>query len=66
MLASEIMTADVATVRPDTPITELVGLLIARGISAVPVQSGGQLIRIVSEGDLLRRAELGTERKRSR
>lgn len=66
MLASEIMTADVATAGPDTPITELVALLIARGISAVPVQSGGRLVGIVSEGDLLRRAELGTERKRSR
>ena len=66
MLASEIMTADVATVGPETPVTELVTVLIARGISAVPVQSGERLVGIVSEGDLLRRVELGTERKRSR
>ena len=66
MLASEIMTTDVATVGPDTPIAELVALLVARGISAVPVVSGGRLAGIVSEGDLLRRAELGTGRKRSR
>ena len=66
MLASEIMTTDVATVGPDAPIAELVALLVARGISAVPVVSGGRLVGIVSEGDLLRRAELGTGRKRSR
>ena len=66
MLASEIMTTDVATVGPDTSIAELVALLVARGISAVPVVSGGRLVGIVSEGDLLRRAELGTGRKRSR
>ena len=66
MLASGIMITDVATVGPETSITELVALLVARGISAAPVQSGGHLVGIVSEGDLLRRAELGTERKRSR
>ncbi len=66
MLASEIMTTDVATVGPDTPIAELVALLVARGISAVPVVSGGQVVGIVSEGDLLHRAELDTGRKRSR
>ena len=66
MLASEIMTTDVATAGPETLVAELVSLLVTRGISAVPVQSGGQLVGIVSEGDLLRRAELGTGRKRSR
>ncbi len=66
MLASEIMTTDVATVGPETTVRDVVALLIDRGISAVPVQSDGRLVGIVSEGDLLRRAELGTERKRSR
>ena len=66
MLASEIMTTNVATVEPETSVTDLVALLIARGISAVPVEHAGRLIGIVSEGDLLRRAELGTDRTRSR
>src|SRR4051812_42831641 len=65
MLASEIMTTDVATVSPETSIAELASLLIARRISAVPVVSGGRVVGMVSEGDLLRRAELGTEHARS-
>jgi len=65
MLASEIMTTDVATVSPETSIAELASLLIKRRISAVPVVSGGRVIGIVSEGDLLRRTELGTEHARS-
>jgi CBS-domain-containing membrane protein len=56
MLASEIMTHDVITVRPDMSISALAGLLASRGISAVPVISGDRLVGIVSEGDLLRRA----------
>ena len=39
-------------------------LLSERGISGVPVvDSGGSMVGIVSEGDLLHRAELGTERR---
>src|SRR3954470_3661709 len=65
MLATEIMTTNVISVSPDATVAELASLLIARRISAVPVVSGGRVVGMVSEGDLLRRAELGTEHARS-
>ncbi len=65
MLASEIMTSDVVTVSPEASIAELASLLIARLISGVPVVSSGRVVGMVSEGDLLRRAELGSEHVRS-
>ena len=65
MNASDVMTRDVITVGPETPVAEIVDLLLARGISGVPVvDSDGRLVGIVSEGDLLRRTEIGTEKKR--
>jgi predicted transcriptional regulator len=65
MLASEIMTSDVVSVSPEASIAELASLLIARRISGVPVVSSGRVVGMVSEGDLLRRADLGTEHVRS-
>jgi CBS domain-containing protein len=66
MKAKDIMTPNVATVAPDASVVEIAKLMLDRHISAVPVVDGhGHLIGIVSEGDLMRRPELGTERKRS-
>jgi len=66
MNAGDVMTRDVLTVSPDTPVTEIVNLLLSRIISGVPVvESDGTVVGVVSEGDLLRRAEIGTEKKRS-
>lgn len=65
MRAKDIMTRDVVTVTPETPVPAIVRLLLARGISGVPVvDAAGGVVGIVSEGDLLRRAELGTEKRR--
>lgn len=62
--AKDIMTAPVVTVKPDTTVREIAEMLIKRHISAVPVvEAGGQVVGIVSEGDLLRRSELGTEKR---
>jgi CBS domain-containing protein len=67
----DVMTTDVITVEPDTTIQALATLLAERGISGVPVvDASGGLVGIVSEGDLLHRAEIGTahrhrERRRS-
>ena len=66
MQARDIMTPDVITARPDTPLSELVRLMLERRISAVPVVEDGNLVGIVSEGDLLRRPELGTLAPRPR
>ena len=66
MNASDIMTPSVITAGPDTPLAELVSLMLSHRISALPVVQDGQLVGIVSEGDLIRRVETATERKRSR
>lgn len=63
MQVKDIMTTTVATVQPDTSIQEIAKLLLERRISAVPVvDANGQILGIVSEGDLMRRSETGTER----
>jgi CBS domain-containing protein len=65
MNAGDVMTRNVVTVTPETTVPELVKILLSRNISGVPVvDTDGTLVGIVSEGDLVRRAELGTERKR--
>jgi CBS domain-containing protein len=67
MRANDVMTQNVITVRPDVTVQALAALLAERGISATPVvDSDGRMVGIVSEGDLLHRAELGTERKGKR
>jgi CBS domain-containing protein len=61
------MVRAVATTTPETTVEKVAGLMINLRISGVPVLDGnGQLVGIVTEGDLLRRAETGTERQRSR
>ena len=66
MRAMDVMIANVITVGPDTSVQDLARLLSERGISGVPVvNSEERLVGIVSEGDLLHRAETGTERRRS-
>jgi CBS-domain-containing membrane protein len=58
------MTADVVTVSPETSIAEAAGLMLARRISGVPVTlASGQLVGILTEGDLMRRAELVTAQR---
>ena len=63
MRAMDVMTTPVITVTPETSVQDLAKLLSERGISGVPVVEGERLVGIVSEGDLLHRAETGTERR---
>jgi CBS domain-containing protein len=64
MRAIDVMTTDVITVRPDTTVQALARLLAESGISGVPVvDANGELLGIVSEGDLLHRAEVGAARR---
>ncbi len=63
MQAKDIMTTRVVTVPPDEPISQIAAILVERNISAVPVvDADDTLCGIVSEGDLLHRAEIGTDR----
>ena len=66
MLAADVMTHDVVTVHADTTVQDIAELLLAKGISGVPVvDAAGALVGIVSEGDLIHRVENDTERRRS-
>lgn len=66
MLAKDVMTREVCTVAPDTSVAEIARLLLDRRISGVPViDAANRLCGIVSEGDLMRRAETGTQRRRA-
>lgn len=66
MQAAEVMETHVVSVRPDTPVSDVARTLLTHKISAVPViDKNGNLAGIVSEGDLIRRVETGTERHRS-
>ncbi len=65
MRAGDIMTTEVVTVAPSTSVSALAQLLVERRISAAPVLDNGQLVGLVSEGDLLHRAEVGTETRPS-
>ena len=67
MKTSEIMTRPAVTVGPDTMLEAAVRLMLDRRISGLPVvDAAGRPVGILTEGDLLRRAETGTESKRRR
>lgn len=54
--ARDLMTPDVVTVPPETPVMAMARLLADRGISAVPVvDAAGKVLGIVTEADLVRR-----------
>ncbi len=62
MQAGDIMTRKVATLRPETTIADAIATMVDGRISGVPVLDGfGRLVGILTEGDLLRRTEIGTE-----
>ena len=66
MLAKDIMTPNVISIAPRLGVEEIAQLLLSRNISGVPVvDAEDRLIGLVSEGDLLRRREGSTERRRS-
>jgi len=67
MRAHQIMTRSVVTVTPDTTIVDAANLMLQRHVSGLPVvDAAGKLVGIVSEGDFIRRSEIGTGRKRGR
>jgi CBS domain-containing protein len=67
MRAHQIMTRAVVTVTPDSTILEAADIMLKHHVSGLPVvDAAGKLVGIVSEGDFIRRSEIGTQRKRSR
>lgn len=66
MRAMDIMTTSVVTTTVDTQVSDAAVLMLTRRVSGLPVvDAKGALVGIVSEGDLMRRKELGTQDKRS-
>ena len=67
MNVAEIMTRTVISVTPETTIADAAGLLLKHRISGLPVvDPKGAVVGVVTEGDLLRRTETGTERRHAR
>lgn len=66
MLATDVMTAEVITVAPTMSVQQVAKVLAEHRISAVPVvDTDDRVVGMVSEGDLLHRSEIGTQRRRS-
>ncbi len=53
MKVRDVMTREVVSAGPDTPVNEVARLMAARGISGVPIVEAGRVIGIVSELDLI-------------
>jgi CBS domain-containing protein len=65
MKARDVMVAPVITASPNASIKSVADTFLRYQISAVPVvDDKGKLVGIISEGDLLHRAEAGTEKRR--
>ncbi|SFV34186.1 CBS domain-containing protein [Hyphomicrobium facile] len=66
MKARDIMTKNVVSVTPECSIVDMAATMQKFRVSGLPViNAGGALVGLVTEGDCLRRAETGTEAKRS-
>lgn len=67
MLARDIMQSRVVTIRDDSTVQAAARLMLQHHVSGLPVVDGSNaLVGIVTEGDFLRRAEIGTQRKHAR
>jgi CBS domain-containing protein len=66
MNATDVMTSNVISVGPDAVASEIAEIMLANGISGVPVLGErGELVGIISEGDLMRTAERAMAPRRS-
>jgi CBS domain-containing protein len=66
MNAADVMARNVVTLRPEMTTQDAAKLLLERGVSGAPVVDGtGRLVGVLSEGDLIRRAEIETQPRRS-
>jgi CBS domain-containing protein len=67
MNASDVMTHNVVSAEQNAPIGDAIRLMLDHRISGLPVVDGsGKVAGMLTEGDLLRRAETRTERQRPR
>jgi len=65
MRVKDVMTPKVICIGADEPVLKAARLMLQNRISSLPVlDKEGELVGIVTEGDFLRRGELGTQRQR--
>jgi CBS domain-containing protein len=66
MNAADVMTSDVLTLNAEASVLDAARTMLRNRVSGMPVVDwNGKLVGMLTEGDLLRRAETGTERHRS-
>jgi CBS domain-containing protein len=67
MQVRDVMTHNVISVAPDQSVLEAAQKMLQNHISGLPViDADSKLVGIVTEGDFLRRGEIGTQRQRPR
>jgi CBS domain-containing protein len=67
MRADSMMSRQVITIGVDAALIDAIKTMLKHGVSGLPVvDQAGKLVGILSKSDFLRRAEIGTERKRGR
>ena len=67
MKAQDIMTWGVISIEAEAPVMRAAQLMLQNHVSGLPVlDESGKLVGMVTEGDFLRRGELGTQRRRPR
>jgi CBS domain-containing protein len=65
MRVKDVMTPKIICIGADEPVLKAARLMLQNRISGLPVlDKEGELVGIVTEGDFLRRGELGTQRQR--
>jgi len=60
---ADAMTSNPVTVRPETGIEELAGLMVDKNFHTLPVVDEGQLVGVVGKEDILRTLMSGSEDK---
>lgn len=65
MIVADVMTRNCITISPGATVEQAVNLMLSRHVSGIFVVDGvGDLAGVITEGDLMRRDELGTQRNR--
>jgi CBS domain-containing protein len=66
MKVADLMTRGVLSVAPEDSLRKAATLMLRYGVNGFPVLDRGKLVGMITQGDFLRRAEVGTERQRSK
>lgn len=66
MIAKDLMTTNLTVISPDATVLEAAETMLRSGVGGLPVlDSKGNLVGVITKGDLIRRAEIATDLRRS-